>query len=326
LLVLFYALPWLRWNGHQALLLDINARRFDLFGWTLWPGDVGVLIGLLAVLAVGLALLTHLVPPHLVRSCLPADAGVVPSTGSRTAWPRSCQCQPCARPGSRGGCCRSLWTGITFVGLFSPIAGLLAAAPNAGWSGWETFWVLFYAAATWGNAGFLREQVCRSLCPFARMQPLLIDPYTTHAVRRAPRRTARHAPSGHGGVLGRGRGLRPDHRGLRVPRRASAAGRTDAHLQRRSPGRLHRVAPLCQRLPDATGHPPGTAGRLPGLRRAVLDACSRQQHQAGSARGWCATAVRRHGRATARQWWRPRTLALLSMLLALLACGAWRLL
>jgi len=60
LLILFYALPWLRWNGHQALLLDINARRFDLFGWTLWPGDVGVLIGLLAVLAVGLALLTHL--------------------------------------------------------------------------------------------------------------------------------------------------------------------------------------------------------------------------------------------------------------------------
>ena len=60
LLVLFYALPWLRWDGRQALLLDINARRFDLFGWTLWPGDVGVLVGLLAVLAVGLALLTHL--------------------------------------------------------------------------------------------------------------------------------------------------------------------------------------------------------------------------------------------------------------------------
>ncbi|PSD29212.1 hypothetical protein C7E17_21330, partial [Stenotrophomonas maltophilia] len=59
LLVLFYALPWLRWDGRQALLLDINARRFDLFGWTLWPGDVGSLSACWRARG-GLALLTHL--------------------------------------------------------------------------------------------------------------------------------------------------------------------------------------------------------------------------------------------------------------------------
>ena len=208
LLALFYALPWLRWDGRQALLLDINARRFDLFGWTLWPNDVGVLIGLLAVLAVGLALLTHLAgriwcghacPQTLWRRTFDWIAdGMVRTLPARVARAAT----------QLAWGLLSLWTGITFVGLFSPIAELVIAAPRAGWSGWETFWVLFYAAATWGNAGFLREQVCRSLCPFARMQPLLTDPHTPRMLYDARRGEPRGPrPSGLGGVLGRGRGL-----------------------------------------------------------------------------------------------------------------------
>ena len=204
-LALFYALPWLRWEDHQAVLLDINARRFDLFGWTLWPGDVGVLIGMLAVMAVGLALLTHLAG-RVWWPCLPADAVAPCLRRDRTRH----------GPGAAGAGRRpatqvawavlSLWTGITFVGLFSPISELVAAAPRVGWSGWETFWVLFYAAATWGNAGVLREQVCRSLCPFARMQPLLTDPHTPRMLYDARRGEPRGArPSGLGGVLPRPR-------------------------------------------------------------------------------------------------------------------------
>lgn len=207
LLALFYALPWLRWNGRQALLLDINARRFDLFGWTLWPSDVGVLIGLLAVLAVGLALLTHLAGRIWCgHAC--------PQTLWRRAFDWIARAMARALPAPVVGPATqlawgllSLWTGITFVGLFSPIEELVAAAPHAGWSGWETFWVLFYAAATWGNAGFLREQVCRSLCPFARLQPLLTDPHTPRMLYDARRGEPRGMrPSGLGGVLGRGRG------------------------------------------------------------------------------------------------------------------------
>ena len=132
-----------------ALLLDISARRFDLFGWTLWPGDVGALIGLLAVLVVSLALLTHLAGRIWCGHACP-----------QTLWRRAFDWiarsaarvlpAPAAGPATQlAWGLLSVWTGITFVGLFSPISGLLAAAPNAGWSGWETFWVLFYAAATW---------------------------------------------------------------------------------------------------------------------------------------------------------------------------------
>jgi cytochrome c oxidase accessory protein FixG len=43
---------------------------------------------------------------------------------------------------------------------------------------WETFWILFYGFATYGNAGWLREQVCKYMCPYARFQSAMFDPDT----------------------------------------------------------------------------------------------------------------------------------------------------
>ena len=69
----------------------------------------------------------------------------------------------------------ALWTGFTFVGYFTPMRGMAAAV--AGWSlgPWEAFWVLFYGFATYGNAGFMREQVCKYMCPYARFQSAMFD-------------------------------------------------------------------------------------------------------------------------------------------------------
>ncbi|WP_414497466.1 4Fe-4S dicluster domain-containing protein [Stenotrophomonas maltophilia] len=327
LLALFYALPWLRWDGRQALLLDINARRFDLFGWTLWPSDVGVLIGLLAVLAVGLALLTHLAgriwcghacPQTLWRRTFDWIAdGMVRTLPARVARAAT----------QLAWGLLSLWTGITFVGLFSPIAELVIAAPRAGWSGWETFWVLFYAAATWGNAGFLREQVCRSLCPFARMQPLLTDPHTPRMLYDARRGEPRGPrPSGLGGVLGRGRGLldpttaqdyvfRAAHPLLAGPMPTFNADRlgdcTDcAACVSACPMQLDiRQGPQADCL--ACG--------------ACLEACAQQQHRAGFGPGLVRYCSPQAMAGQQKRWWRPRTLALLCLMLTLLAFGAWRL-
>ena len=38
LLGMFYLLPWVRWNGHQAILFDLPARKFHVFSITFWPG------------------------------------------------------------------------------------------------------------------------------------------------------------------------------------------------------------------------------------------------------------------------------------------------
>jgi cytochrome c oxidase accessory protein FixG len=40
---------------------------------------------------------------------------------------------------------------------------------------WESFWILFYGFATYGNAGWMREQVCTHMCPYARFQSAMFD-------------------------------------------------------------------------------------------------------------------------------------------------------
>ncbi len=69
----------------------------------------------------------------------------------------------------------ALWTGFTFVGYFTPITQLWAESFTLNFGPWEWFWVLFYALATWGNAGFMREQVCKYMCPYARFQSAMFD-------------------------------------------------------------------------------------------------------------------------------------------------------
>jgi cytochrome c oxidase accessory protein FixG len=69
----------------------------------------------------------------------------------------------------------SIWTGFTFVGYFTPIRELVMEFFLTQMSSWELFWVFFYAFATYGNAGFMREQICKYMCPYARFQSAMFD-------------------------------------------------------------------------------------------------------------------------------------------------------
>ncbi len=69
----------------------------------------------------------------------------------------------------------ALWTGVSFVGYFTPIDVLLGKIMSLALGPWESFWILFYGFATWGNAGFMREQVCIYMCPYARFQSAMFD-------------------------------------------------------------------------------------------------------------------------------------------------------
>jgi cytochrome c oxidase accessory protein FixG len=59
ILVLFFLLlPWLKVNGHQALLLDLVQRKFAIFGLTFWAHDGPLIFFILATLTIGLAFVT----------------------------------------------------------------------------------------------------------------------------------------------------------------------------------------------------------------------------------------------------------------------------
>lgn len=58
LIIVFLAIPWTRFGGHQTVLLDIPNRRFAFLGVTFWAHDMPMVFFVLALLTVGLAFVT----------------------------------------------------------------------------------------------------------------------------------------------------------------------------------------------------------------------------------------------------------------------------
>ena len=324
LLVGFHVLPWLRWDGRQALLLDLADRRFDLFGLTLRPDQAGLLLGVVAVLAAALVLCTHLAGRVWCGHLCPQTvwSTVFAAVERRTRhWLGASPAEPVARYAT--WTCIAVWTAFSFVGLFTPIQPLLGRAAQLRLGGFELFWILFYATATLGNAGFLRRHVCRSLCPFARLQPLLCDGHTPRMLYLAPRGEPRgpRLPGG-GGIAQRGRGL------LDADTAQDYVFRW-AHPQLAGP--MPRFS--ADRLGDCTdcGHCvqacPMALDVRDGPQADCLDcgacaiACEQTQQAAGQGHGLIRRMSPQRLAGQRPQWIRPRTAALLG-LLCLAAMGA----
>jgi cytochrome c oxidase accessory protein FixG len=186
--IVFYGLPWLQWNGRQAVLFDLASRRFYLGGMVLYPQDFIYLTGLLVISAYGLFLFTAVAGRLWCGFACPQTVytEVFMWIERRLEGDRNARIRLDAAPWSaakllrRGGkhalwIALALWTGFTFVGYFTPIKTLWAEAFTLDFGPWEWFWVLFYGFATYGNAGFLREQVCKYMCPYARFQSAMFD-------------------------------------------------------------------------------------------------------------------------------------------------------
>ena len=219
LLGLFYALPWIRWNGRQAILFDLPARQFHLFGLTLWPQDFIFLAWLLVIAALSLFFFTAIAGRLWCGYACPQTVWteVFLWLERVTEGDRSRRMKLDAAPWTRDKLLRkgakqtlwitfALWTGFTFVGFFTPITELAVRALSLTLGPWETFWLLFYGFATYGNAGFLREQVCKYMCPYARFQSAMFDRDTLvisyDAERGEPRGGRRRGVDARGAGLG----------------------------------------------------------------------------------------------------------------------------
>ena len=184
----FYGTPWLRWNGRQALLFDLGARKFYIFGLVLWPQDFIYLAALLIICAYLLFLATAVAGrvwcgfacPQTVYTeiFLWIERRIEGTRSARMALDRQ---PPSLRKTARKSAKHlawgavALWTGFSFVGYFTPITQLAHEVAALSFGPWEWFWVLFYSFATYGNAGWMREQVCKYMCPYARFQSAMFD-------------------------------------------------------------------------------------------------------------------------------------------------------
>ncbi len=186
--LVFYGLPWVEWGTRQAVLFDLASRRFYIFGLVLYPQDFIYLTGLLVISALALFLFTAVAGRLWCGYACPQTV-----YSEIFLWiERKVEGDRSARMRLDGAnftmeklvkkwykhilwIFLSIWTGFTFVGYFTPIRDLAMEFFLTQMSSWELFWVFFYALATYGNAGFMREQVCKYMCPYARFQSAMFD-------------------------------------------------------------------------------------------------------------------------------------------------------
>lgn len=184
----FYGMPWLQWNHRQALLFDLDERRFYVLSLVLQPQDFIYLAALLVISALALFFFTAIAGRLWCGYSCPQTVytEMFLWIERQLEGDRSARIRLDAQPWTpvkllRKGGKQAAWlglsllTGFTFVGYFHPIRELAPALMAPAQSSWLWFWVFFYGFATYGNAGFMREQVCKYMCPYARFQSALID-------------------------------------------------------------------------------------------------------------------------------------------------------
>ena len=173
--IVFYGMPWLRWNERQAVLFDLAARKFYVFGLVLWPQDFIYLALLLVISALSLFLFTAVAGRLWCGYACPQTVyteiflwierkveGNRPHRIKLDGQPFSLDKLRLKLAKHGIWIALSLWTGFTFVGYFTPIRELASEVATLGLGPWESFWILFYGFATYGNAGWMREQIGRA--------------------------------------------------------------------------------------------------------------------------------------------------------------------
>jgi cytochrome c oxidase accessory protein FixG len=205
--VIYYGLPWLQWDGRQAVLFDLVNRKFFLFGWVFWPQDFVWLAVILIISALSLFLFTAIAGrlwcgyacPQTVYTELFMWVEKWFEGDYKKQQKLNAQHWNAEKALRRGGkhlawILLALWTGFTLVAYFTPATVLWQELMVWDLGPWETFWIFFYAFATWGFAGFMREQVCKYMCPYSRFQSAMFDSDTliiTYDYRRGDPRGQR---------------------------------------------------------------------------------------------------------------------------------------
>jgi cytochrome c oxidase accessory protein FixG len=211
--LVFYGMPWLSWNGRQAVLFDLVHRKFYIFGLVFWPQDIVYLTVLLIISAYSLFLFTAVAGRLWCGFACPQTVyteiflwiermieGERPKRMKLDQSPLTARKVGIKAAKHAAWIALGLWTGFTFVGYFTPIHTLAGEVAGLGLGPWETFWILFYGFATYGNAGWMREQVCKHMCPYARFQSVMFDQDTliiTYDGERGEPRGARSKTADH---------------------------------------------------------------------------------------------------------------------------------
>ncbi|MDX8391263.1 MAG: cytochrome c oxidase accessory protein CcoG [Mariprofundaceae bacterium] len=188
---LFFMLPYVPWGERQAVLFDIPERKFYLFGGVVWPQDLWMLAVLLLFCFVCLFAMTSIsgrvfcgfVCPQAVWTDI--LTWVESLVEGKAAQRIKLDAAPWSMHKIRKKVTKHvLWllicsaTAVTFIGYFSGIYDAWIGLFSFDFNIYE--WVTFSAVVGlfYVNTGFVREQVCNWVCPYARIQGVMTDANT----------------------------------------------------------------------------------------------------------------------------------------------------
>jgi cytochrome c oxidase accessory protein FixG len=189
LMAMYFSICWISINGQQLVHFDLPARKFHIYGMTFWPQEFVLLSLLLIICAFGLFFVTTLFGRIWCGYTCPQTAWTFifmwieeKVEGSRNQRMKLDKSDISPKKALKKLLKHALWmlvafgTGLTFVGYFYPVRELVPDLMTLNVdSGWSLFWIGFFTIATYLNAGWLREQVCLYMCPYARFQSVMFD-------------------------------------------------------------------------------------------------------------------------------------------------------
>lgn len=191
LMGMYFLFVWITVDGQPLIHFDLPAREFHLYGATFYPQDFILLSGMLIICAFGLFFITTLFGRVWCGYTCPQTVWTFifmwveeRIEGGRNKRMKLDKAPRSAEKIAKKSAKHTAWllialaTGLTFVGYFYPIRELITDLFTMQANGWAYFWVAFFTVATYLNAGWMREQVCLYMCPYARFQSVMFDPNT----------------------------------------------------------------------------------------------------------------------------------------------------
>ena len=307
LFLLFFGTAWIDWNGRQAVLWDLENRQFHIFGATFWPQDFILLSAILIIAAFGLFFITVLAGRVWCGYACPQSVWtwIFMRVEQITEGDRGQRIKLDAAPWSlqklaRRSAKHGLWlavslvTALAFVGYFTPVRQLTVDLATFEVGATTAFWVLFFTAATYINAGWLREKVCRDMCPYSRFQSVMFDSDTLVISYDA----ARGEPRG--------------------PRRK------DADYKAEGLGDCIDCTMCVQVCPTGIDIRDGLQLECIGC-GACIDACDSVMDKLGYARGLVRYSSENELAGGKTHWLRPRLVGYAAMLAVMIGAFAWAL-
>ncbi|MBL4764167.1 MAG: cytochrome c oxidase accessory protein CcoG [Colwellia sp.] len=206
LMITFITIPFLQYQGQQAVLFDIGMQQFRVFSLTFWPQDFVLLAGILMLAAFALFFVTtwlgrvwcgYVCPQTIwTLAYVWVEHRIEGKRNQRKALDKA----PWSLDKLKKKTLKhSIWllmsflTATTFISYFIPVNSLYVDLLSFNWTALITFWVLFFTLCTYGNAGWLREKVCIDMCPYARFQSAMFDKNTLLVAYDAQRGESRGA-------------------------------------------------------------------------------------------------------------------------------------